>query len=83
MGSDELLRNVGSRHKVARRIEWKRSLLGSAISIMATAIDTADGEEGPSRGIPGVGDASGRGLEEVKLIFGAALRCTGQNGQEL
>lgn len=49
-----------------------------------SCIDAANCKEGPSRGIAGSRDiADVVGLEEVELVFGAAINTTRQDGEEL
>lgn len=58
-------------------------MLASAIRVFAIVADAADCEEGPSRRIRRVRDAVGGGLEEVDLVFGRAVRGTGEDDEEL
>lgn len=73
---------VGS--EVAWRIERQRRDDGATVGIVAVAaIDTADGEKGPSGRVPGIGDIAGGGLEEVELVDGTVVDGARENGEEL
>lgn len=80
---NELLGEVDVCVEVASGIERKRRHNVSTVAIVAVGVDTAYGEEGPSRGVSRVGNAGGRGFEEIELVDRAAVHCAGKYGEEL
>jgi len=84
VGPDELLRHAVGGAKVAGRVERQRRNDVSAVGVEAGAgVAAADGEEGPSRGVARVVDASRRGLQEVELVQRRGVDGAGQDGEEL
>lgn len=81
--ANELLGDILLRAKVSRWVKWQRRHNLATIGVISRRVAPADGEEGPSRGIPRVGNAAGRCLEEVEAVDGAAVDGSAQNGEEL
>lgn len=84
VGANELLGNAVGGAKVAGRVKGQGGDNGAAVCIMAVGgVNAADGEVGPSRGIASVGNAVGRGLEEVEQVDGGAVDGAAQDDEEL
>lgn len=78
MSADKLTGDILHGSEVARRIEGESRDGVTAVGIVAVRfVDATDGEEGPSRRITGVGDAVCGRLQEVKLVYRAALDSAG------
>jgi hypothetical protein len=56
--------------KVAWRVKWQGWYDASIVGVMAVAIYTSDGEEGPSRWVSRVWNAIGARLKEIDLVLG-------------
>lgn len=81
---NELTRYIRGGAEVPRRIKRQRGHYAAAIGVVAFGVGAANGEEGPSRGIPRAGDAADvAGLEEVDLVLGAAVYGAGEDDEEL
>lgn len=78
MSAEELTGDIFHGSEIARRIERESRHGVTAVGVVAVRlVDAADGEEGPSRRIAGVGDAVCGRLQEVKLVYRAALDSAG------
>jgi hypothetical protein len=80
---NELAWDASLSTKVARRVKWKRWNYTSIVGVVAIAVYTGDGKEGPSRWVARVWNAIGARLKEIDLVFGRAGNCTRQNYKEL
>ena len=84
MCTDELLRYVLLSAKVPGRVEGKGWDRCATIGIVSRRrVSAADGEEGPSRRVPCVGDAVCGCFEKVELVERRAVDAAGQDGEEL
>jgi hypothetical protein len=82
--ANEGIRDVLLSAKVPWRIKRKGGNGRAAVGIASVArVFTADGKEGPSRGVSGVRNAVCGGLEEVELVERVLVYATSQNGKEL
>lgn len=80
--ANERARYTSRRAEVGGRAESLRSMNLAAVGI-AAAVDAADGEVGPARGIGCAGDARGISLEEVDEVDGRLVDVrAGQDDEE-
>lgn len=82
---NELARYIFLGAKVARWIKRKGWHWLSAVGIvLGIGINTADGEEGPSRRITRAGDVANVAcFKEVELVFWIGVHATGEDGEKL
>lgn len=84
MCANELLRDAVGGAKVPGRVEGQSGHDGAAVFIMASGgVGAANGEESPARGVAGVSDAVGGGLQEVEEVDRGAGDGAAQNDEEL